>query len=164
MLECGHEQEPFGSPMCVHLRGCRDPHISFVRWYTGSVLDMELLCNSCANERQEGRLISVAVVCEKCFEYATTEVGDLVGVRGTPEIRVRGEPFDVRLDRIELSKEFGKIVDIAPVAKEGQSIWFLLAEDGRITQFDVDKRLSRQLARSNLDLEPDHEPWCGHIL
>jgi hypothetical protein len=53
MLACGHDREPFGAPMCVHLRICREPWLSYVRWYTGSGMGTEFLCNSC--------------VCKPCF-------------------------------------------------------------------------------------------------
>src|SRR5437868_5724345 len=111
MLVCGHDREPFGAPICMHLRVCREPWLGYVRWYTGSGLDAEFLCHSCADERQNGRPITTAVVCQECFDYATTEIGDPQGVRGKPEIRIRSEPFDLRLQSTGFPQEAGKIAD-----------------------------------------------------
>ena len=164
MLTCGHDREPFGMPMCEHLRVCREPWLSYFRWHTGSGMDTELLCHSCAKERQNGQEITTAVVCQECFEYATTEIGDFEGIRGKPEIRICSKPFDLRLQRAHLPKEAGKITDIAPVIKENRSIWLLLAENGLITSIDANTGEWRRLAHVSLASEPDHTPWCGHIL
>jgi hypothetical protein len=127
-------------------------------------MDTELLCNVCADDRQNGRSIAVNLVCQQCFEYATTEVGELVAVRGKPQIRVRSEPFDARLRNSALPKELGKVVDISPANQERRSIWLLLAEDGCITRFDADTGEWRQLMSTSLVSEPDHKPWGGHVL
>jgi hypothetical protein len=164
MLACGHDREPFGAPICVHLRVCREPWLGYVRWFTGSGTDTELLCNSCTEQRQNGRTIATEVVCRECFEYATTEIGDLNGVRGKPEVRIRSEPFDCQLEPTGLPKEAGKIADVAPVVQGGRSVWLLLAEDGLITHFDAGSGEWRHLARVTLAWEPDHKPWCGHVL
>lgn len=164
MLACGHDRVPFGAQMCVHLRVCREPWLSYIKWYTGSGMDMELLCNSCVGERQKGQSVKTDVVCQECFEYATTEIGDLEGVRGKPEMRIRSEPFNPQLQRTNLPEEFGKIVDISPFLAEGRSFWLLLAEDGMITQFDVNTGVWKRLACVRLAPEPEHEPWCGHIM
>ncbi len=164
LLACGHDTDPFGTPICVHLRVCRQPWLSFVRWYTGSGTDAEFLCYSCVAERESGRLIKTDLVCQECFEYATSNIGHLDGVKGKPEIRIRPEPFDRQLQDTYLPKEAGKIVDISPILEEGVSIWLLLAEDGLISRFDADSGEWRQLAHSSLASESDHEPWCGHIL
>jgi hypothetical protein len=83
MLACGHDREPFGAPICAHLRVCRNPWLSYLRWYTGSGIDSELLCNSCAAERESGHSVTTELVCQGCFEYATTEIGDLGGFVGS---------------------------------------------------------------------------------
>src|SRR5687768_18605352 len=132
MLACGHEKAAFGWPMCAHLRACRKPWIYYVKWYVGSQLDVELLCSACAEERKAGRQVPAELVCQECYEYATTEVGDVVGARGTPQICHRAEPFDLTLRTAALPKEVGAVVDIAPVDRSGRSIWLLLAADGRL--------------------------------
>src|SRR5438477_7820285 len=104
MLACGHDRAQFGSPICEHLRACREPRIKYVKWYVGSGLDAELLCSSCADEREKGLPTAAGSVCEVCFEYYTTAVGELVGVRGKPEARTRSEPFSVALLQTPLPK------------------------------------------------------------
>ena len=70
MLPCGHDKEPFVVPTpAAHLRLCRQPWMSYVRWYTGSGMDMELLCKVCAEERGNGRPIGNELVCRECFEF-----------------------------------------------------------------------------------------------
>ena len=164
MLACGHDREPFGSQVCEHLRICRTPWISFVRWYTGHGMGMELLCNACADERQNGQPIAAEHVCQECFEYTTTEVGELAGVRGKPEIRIRSESFNFALRETPLPKEAGKIIDASPIVQDGRSLWLLLAQDGLISQFDADAGQLKRLATVSLVPEPDHEPWSGHVL
>ncbi|MFO0807646.1 MAG: hypothetical protein U0746_03400 [Gemmataceae bacterium] len=164
MLACGHEKVPFGLPVCVHLRTCRGPDIRYVRWYTGTGLDVELLCIPCADEREQGRPAPADVVCEECFAHATTEVGELVGVRGKPEVRTRSEPFDGELRKTALPNDVGTIVDIAHVGRDGRSSWLMLAEDGRLTRFDADTGAWAHLAVATVPAEPDHDPWMGHTL
>jgi hypothetical protein len=124
----------------------------------------EFLCYSCVSEREKGQSITTEVVCQECFEYAIIEIGDLDGVRGKPEIRILSEPFNLQLRYTDLPMEAGKIVDISPIVNEGRSIWLLLAEDGRIIRFDADTSERRPLLHASLASEPDHKPWCGHIL
>lgn len=164
MLVCGHDREPFGSAICVHVRTCREPWISYVRWYTGSGIDHELLCIPCANDRQNGQTIATGRLCQECFEYATSEVGELVGVRGKPEIQIDPEPFDVRLQTTGLPSGLGKIVDIAPLLNEAQSDWLLLTEDGQITHVAANTGEWKRLAKIKFSPEPNHKAWCGHLL
>ena len=105
MLACGHDREPFSAPICVHLRVCREPWLDYLRWYTGTGMDSELLCNSCVGERESGHPVTTEVVCQECLEYATTEIGDLEGVHGNPEIRTRSEPLDLQLQNTVLPRE-----------------------------------------------------------
>lgn len=164
MLTCGHDREPFGEPMCEHLRVCREPWLSYVRWYTGCRMAADLLCNSCVLEREQGRTVPADVVCQECFEYATTTIGRLEGVRGKPEILVRSEPINCDFQRTNLPEDVGKIVDIAPILVDSSSTWLLLAEDGLISRFDANTGVWNRLASTSLDSEPDHDPWCDHIL
>jgi hypothetical protein len=164
MLACGHDRDPFGEPMCLHFRACREPSLSYFRWYTGAGMCTEFLCSSCVNERQSGRPVVTVVVCRECLEYATTEVGDLEGVRGKPEIRIRSEFINPQLRSTCIPNEIGKIIDISPIDTHDRSIWLLLADDGAISQFDADTGERKRLACTSAVSEPDHEPWCGHIL
>ena len=83
--------------MCIHLRLCREPRIKYVKWYIESGLDTELLCVPCAERREQGLPVEVEPVCEECFEYATTEVCNLVRTSGKPEIRIRSEHMKKRV-------------------------------------------------------------------
>src|SRR5215467_15304674 len=93
-VSCGHEKNVFGAPLCAHLRSCREPWLKYVKWFVGSGLDTEFVCIACAEEREKGISTEAAFVCEECFQYATTEVGDIVRTGGRPEIRALSEPFD----------------------------------------------------------------------
>ncbi|MFL5243147.1 MAG: hypothetical protein ACJ8FY_13655 [Gemmataceae bacterium] len=127
-------------------------------------MSMELLCKSCADERQSGRPVITAVVCQECFEYATTEVGNLEGVRGKPEIRIQSEFINPQLRSTRLPNEVGTIIDVSPISTQARSTWLLLAEDGAIAQFDAGTGEWKRLACSSLASESDHKPWCGHFL
>src|SRR5262249_15968174 len=96
MLACGHHKEPFGVPVCSHLRECRETSVSYFRSFTGAGMDTELVCKPCAAERQNGTIVPGESVCKECFEFITMEIGDLEGVQGKPEIRIRPEPFDLQ--------------------------------------------------------------------
>jgi hypothetical protein len=115
MLECGHERPPFGSPMCIHLQARRDPWIAYVKWYVGAGLNAHPLCIPCADLRAAAQEIRVIGVCQECYEFATTEVGNLRGVRGTPQVILRPEPFDNELLETSLPSSVGAIVDVASI-------------------------------------------------
>lgn len=127
-------------------------------------MDTELMCKSCAAERQNGNVISTDAVCQECFEYITREIGDLEGVQGKPQIRIRSEPFDVQLSKTGLPSEVGTVIDIAAVTSESRSVWLLLAEDGAICRFDANSGNWTCLAHAHVNPEPDHKPWCNHVL
>jgi hypothetical protein len=101
-------------------------------------------------------------VCRACFEYATTEVGDVVGVRGQPEVRIRVEPFDAVLETTPLPPELGPIVDLAPVHRGPGSTWLLLTESGQLTRFDAHTRQWSATGVATVPAE-DRAPWCGRI-
>jgi len=87
-VSCGHLKAPFGMPLCVHLRSCRQPWLKYVKWFIGSGLDTEFICVSCAEAREKGLSAETAFVCEECFTHASKKIGQLVKVEGQPEIRV----------------------------------------------------------------------------
>src|SRR5687768_159080 len=104
-LACGHEGRRFGSALCSHLRTCRTPWLPYFHWYIGSALAMELLCLPCAEARGSGEATSVDWVCEECFTYAATEIGDLQGNRGKPEILERLGPCNTALSTTSFPAE-----------------------------------------------------------
>lgn len=126
-------------------------------------MDSKLLRNSCERERKDGRLLITEFVCRECFDRAT-DVCVFDRVRGKPEVRIRSEPFDVRLENTPLPKDAGQVVDIAPVLGEDRSLWLLLAADGLISRFDADAAECTRLVHVSLTSEPDHKPWCDHNL
>jgi hypothetical protein len=150
--------------MCIHLQACREPWMAYAKWYVGTWLDAELLCIPCADLRAAGQEVRVIGVCEECFEFATYEVGNLRGVRGTPQIIVRPEPFDHVLVETPVPNSVGVVLDIAPVESEARSIWLILDERGRIFRMDADSGDCLQVASASLVAEPDHKPWVGHEL
>jgi hypothetical protein len=164
MLACGHERPPFGDPVCPHLRACREPWLSYVKWYTGSGMDVELLCETCTREREEGHRILLERVCEECFFRVKDDVGDLAGKRGQAEFRVRSEPFQTVLRKTVLPSHMGRIVDVAPVEDAGRSIWLLLSEDGRLYRLDVDTLEAVAVGFASVPTEPDHQPWNNQAL
>jgi hypothetical protein len=138
--------------------------MNYVKWYIGSGLEAELMCVPCAEHREGGLPAEAESVCEECFDYATTEVGDLVETRGKPGIRIRSEPFDSTLKETALPKEVPTIVDIAPVDLDGRPIWLLLAEDGLLIRLDADTRDWAKVASANVGLKRLGKPWNGRVL
>lgn len=164
MLACGHERESSGTPICTHLRGRPGPRLSCQRWYSGVGMASELLCKSCTEDRESGLPVATEEVCDECLEHAADEIGNVDGIRGRPEIRMRLEPFDPRLQSVPLPSDLGKLIDIAPVMRAGRSCWLLLSEDGVVARFDADSGDWTELARASPIPEADHEPWNGRVL
>ena len=164
MLACDHNRPAFGSPVCTHVQTCRQPWLSYVKWYVGIGMDAELLCVPCADERGNGVRIAVDSICEQCFSHATSEICDLAGVRGAPGILERAESLDSALARTTLPTEFGKVLDFAPVNGVDRSVWLILIEDGRLIRFDAGTTTSMVVGASTVPTEPDHKPFAGHAL
>jgi hypothetical protein len=150
--------------MCIHLQARRDPWIAYVKWYVGAGLNAHLLCIPCADLRAAAQEIRVIGVCQECYEFATTEVGNLRGVRGTPQVILRPEPFDNELLETSLPSSVGAIVDVAPIDSEGRSIWLILAEGGGIFRMDADSHDCLRVASTSFIAEPNHKPFAGHDL
>lgn len=159
MLACEHDNSPFGSPLCEHLRVEQERAIPYVRWYTGSGLNAELLCETCAETRAQGLSVDVVNVCEQCFDYASTRIGTQERIGGEPEIRVRPEPFNQTLKTASLPKELGPISDIAPVNHSSESVWMMLADNGDVFSFNADTGLYAHVARSSVPAEPADTGW-----
>jgi hypothetical protein len=161
---CGHEGPAFGSPVCAHLRKCSEPWLKYVNWYTGAGLNFELLCEACANERTNGAVVTAGAVCERCFLNVIEEVGDLVGVRGAPEVRTRPEPFAAAVRSTTLPAAIGRVTDLAPIHAAPGPSWLLLSDDGGLTRFDAATLEWARLAEVTLPAEAERKPWCGHQL
>lgn len=160
---CGHDAARFGPPLCTHLRTCRQRWLRYVKRYVGSGLDLELVCEPCADQRDAGAAPATGCVCRACFEYATTEVGTAVGVRGQPEVRVRAEPFDPALETTPLPSGLGSIVDLEPVHRGPGSTWLLLTESGRLARFDAHTRRWAVVGAATVPVAEHREPWCDRI-
>lgn len=157
---------PFGVPLCLHLRTCRQPWLKYVKWYTGSGLDTEFICVPCAEAREKGLSVEAEPVCEECFEYATTEVGDLVKTGGKAEIRIRSAELNPTLKRTGIPRELGRIADIAPIPKESSNIWLMLAENGGLFRLDVSNGEWAKLESASKlpEVEVDRPAFLGHTL
>jgi hypothetical protein len=159
---CGHDAASFGPPLCTHLRTCRQPWLRYVKRYVGSGLDLELLCVPCADQREAGAAPAVGFVCRACCEYAITEVGEVAGIRGQPEVRVRAESFDAILETTPLPPELGPTVDLAPVDRGPGSAWLLLTERGQLARFDAHTQQWSVAGAATVPAE-NREPWCDRI-
>jgi hypothetical protein len=88
-----------------------------------------------------------------------------VGVRaGQPENCDHSSCFNNSLVRTEIPSGESTIVDIAPVNQESQSIWLMLAEDGRLLRHDAHEQESEVVGRTILPPEPARDPFDGHAL
>jgi hypothetical protein len=130
----------------------------------GSGLNTEFICIQCAEVREKGLSCEVEPVCKECFEYATTEVGDLVRAGGHPEIQVRAADFDRALKETAIPSEFGRIVDIAPFNQESRSVWLMLAEDGSLLRFDASSGEPEVLGSIEMPSEVAGEPFRERAL
>lgn len=164
MIACGHENTPFGEPLCTHVRNCRTPWIKSVKWLTGDSLKMEIVCVACADDRENGQPVGVERVCEECYQYLNDEVVDLVGCRGKPGIPTRPEVFNSTLQNSALPKQIGTVVDIAPITQEERSVWLLLTERGGIIRWDAETGDRVHLGSIEVPAEPEHKPFYGHAL
>lgn len=162
MISCGHEKRPFGVPLCEHIRECRQPWLRYVKWYVGRSLDFEFICVPCAEACEKGQSISTDRVCQECFEYATTEVCDLVKTCGKPEIRVSPAPFNTTLERTAIPKEIGRIVDFQPLNEEGRSSWLLLADNKTLFKLQAESGICTRVGTINVRTETVADPFAGH--
>lgn len=129
-----------------------------------SGLDTEFVCVACAEEREKGISTEAAFVCEECFQYATTEVGDLVRTGGQPEIRVLSEPFGRAVCETPIPNECKKIIDIAPIKHDSRSTWLLLGKDGELWRFDAQNGAAELVARTKVPSEVAGDAFAGHTL
>jgi hypothetical protein len=130
----------------------------------GEDIKTEILCVTCADDRENGRPVDIKPVCEECYKYLIEEIVDLVGCRGKSGILTRPEVFDSTLKSSALPKQIGTVVDIAPINQEMHAVWLLLAESGAIIRWDADTGDWLHLGAVNVPVEPDHKPYDGHVL
>ena len=159
MLACKHDSTPFESPTCEHLRIVQERAQPYVKWYTGSGLNTELLCETCAEKRKQGVSVDLAYVCEPCFADPETSIRYEDGIGGEPEIRVRPEPFNTTLKTTSLPQDFGAVLDIAPVNHSSESVWMILAGNGDVFRFNADTGQYAQVAQSSVPAEPEETGW-----
>ena len=159
---CGHPTPAVGPPVCAHLRDRRDGWLSYNRCYTGAGFAHLLLCIPCADEYDAGRPLPVFQICEDCLEFATSEVGDLTGVRGRPEVLEQAEAFDATLHTFDVPPLDAPLIDLAPA--DALRRWYGLCADGTIVLFSTDWATAGPVATAPLVDEPDRTPWTGHTL
>lgn len=138
--------------------------MEYIRWLTGAGLEMELLCLRCADTRERGETVAVDAVCEECYEFATSEVGDLRGTKGKPEIRERLEDVDLSLTETPLPRACRPVIDIAAHVGEQRSVWFTLSTNGAIGRLEAESAEWTQSALSRVPPEPGHTPWNNRTL
>lgn len=154
MPACGHAASPHGDPLCAHLQAVTGAvSVDYVRWYTGTGLNVELLCMACAAARERGQDVTAAPVCDACFERATVDYGVLAGVRGKAGFVVRDEPWPIERVTTPLPAAYRDVVDVAPIDGAGRSLWLLLTRAGELVRFDADTGEATRLASSGVTLE-----------
>ena len=154
-------QETVRCRRCMHLRVCREPWISDTSDGTrGPALHGVALQYLRRTKPQNGRPTATDIVCQECFEYATTEIGDPEGVRGKPEIRIVRSlsisDFGTLLCRRRSARLsiFSRLIrNLVPLVCS--------LKTGVIVRFDADTGEWRSLASVSLASEPDHKPWGG---
>ena len=160
----GHEQAPFGVPLCLHLRTAREPWLKYVKWFVGSGLDTEFIGVECAEARDKGLSAETAFVCREWFQHATTEIGELTRMGGHPEIRVVSRPFDQLVHETLIPKECKRILDIAPIKNDSRSMWLLLGDDGRMWRFEAHTEKLESVGRVKITAETIGDSFAGHTL
>jgi hypothetical protein len=135
--------------------------MKYFKWYVGSDLDLEVLCEPCASRRDQGIPAEVIQVCEECYRRITVDYGDLAGARGSPGIRERLQPLDVTLRKTSIPAESGTVSDLAPIAADRRSLWLLLLQDGKVVRLDADTGEIEPVGLFDFAVEPAREPWCG---
>lgn len=64
------------------------------------------------------------------------------------------------LKTTSLPKDFGAVLDIAPINHSSQSVWMILADNGDIFRFNADTSDYAQVARSSVPAETGHSKWA----
>lgn len=160
---CRHPDVADRAQVCGHLAGHVEWGAAFVRWLTGVGIESELLCRACAEAREAGGEVEIVSICEPCHAFLTEEIGDVVGIGGTPGIRIMPAPVDLTIVEKHLEAPAG-IVDFAAVEHD-PGTWLFVAPDGLVTRVDTASDRSEDVCRIDLPAgEPGYKPWAGHRL
>lgn len=76
---------------------------------------------------------------------------------------LRPELFNQTLKTTLLPKQFGPVVDIAPVNHSSESLWIMLAGNGDVFRFNADSGDYAQMARSTVPVEPVTTDWVSAL-
>ncbi|MFF4339117.1 hypothetical protein ACFY00_04135 [Kitasatospora sp. NPDC001540] len=154
---CGHDAPAYGPPMCEHIRAAAGP-IDYVTRYTGVGTATDRVCHGCRDAVAGGRAVETARACEECFAAG---MRTLTGAVGSPEVRERPTAVDPTLRATAVPAEWGAVADLAAV-DGGTAGWLVLCEDGRIVRWEPDSGDWAVLARTEVRVPPDAEPWSDH--
>ncbi len=161
---CDHVQELERAQTCPHLAGPLEWGVAYYRWLTGVGLEADLLCAECASRREAGKTIEIVSICDACRAVLEEDLGDLRGVRGSPEVLVRLESIDRSISETRFPWPPGEVLDFAPIKSE-QAAWLIVRREGSVSRLDADSSGVDQVCSVELPpAEPDHEPWAGHLL
>ena len=161
---CDHSESPNRTPTCEHLAGPLTWGVKYYQWMTGHGLDKVLVCGECLERLEAGTQITPTSICDDCLDVLEHDLGDLEGVRGTPEIKVDWRSMDESLMLTQLPFGADEIVDLAPIEREAAA-WLLLLTDGSMHRVHVETGEVTRVCTIHLPPEePDHEPWNGHVL
>ena len=157
VLPCGHAALAGPSKLCQHLLGSEGAN--HVRLLTGAGVEYDICCQGCGRAAQAGDRPELSTACEGCVTRCT-DGWDFVW-QGEPGIRDRAEPISSVTYEARLP---AAAADLAPAGGETRSVWLLLTRDGLVGRFDVGSGEWDVIARASVPEEPDHKPWCGHVL
>jgi hypothetical protein len=127
-------------------------------------MELVLLCEQCRVSARAGEVVETTAVCAACLGRIQDDIGDLVGVDGSPEVLQRPCQLSGELRHLTVPKEMGDVLGIAPLEKASRSLWLGLGASGLVFRADVDAATVVVLCDVGLAPEPEHEPWCGHEL
>jgi hypothetical protein len=154
---------PDRAAVCHHLAGRVEWGASYVRWLTGVGMESELLCKTCSEVRESGSAVEIVSICEPCRTVLIEDIGDVIAIRGTPEISVMPAAVDLTIVEKRL-QSLTAIVDFAAVANDPAS-WMFVDSSGLVTRVNSASDRCDEVCRIDLPPdEPGHEPWSGHRL
>jgi len=159
MNHCEHDNTAPSVRVCRHLLYPDVQYLDYIRWYTGDGMGCELLCEACTKRREGGDPAELWALCEGCHSHILEDVGTEGGIRGTPEIQVKDEPFDTMRSVFEIPDAVGAVLDFVPIEKADVSSWLLLGEGGVIWRYDADTKDLVRLAIAQVIDEPNHKAW-----
>jgi hypothetical protein len=149
--------------VCTHVRARGEERFSYVNWYVGTGLDAEFLCIPCAESRERGVTVEIETVCQECFKKFRRS-HSLERIGGHAEVSESLISIEVELIESRIPEAVGRIVDLSPLHLGAQSIWLLLAEDGRLIHFDANTAETRDVGSTTVPSETCESPFDGHVL